>query len=220
MTGLESLVVPTVSSVGTLTTQGETRMKMQVYQRHLRPRVATGPRTRSGKSISSRNSLKHGLLSKEVVIQDGPWPENASEYRSLLRSLTNQYKPVGPLEGFQIEIVAAAMWRYRRLIRAEAGEVLDHQALLCRDHEAQHSWEATLEKTDSVREARIVEERRREQRELARRCGAVPQPDDMDKFVKYEAHLLRVCSNALSKLEELQRMRRRNSGPDASVDEE
>ncbi len=217
---MESLVVPTVSSVGTLTTQGETRMKMQVYQRHLRARVATGPRTRSGKSISSRNSLKHGLLSKEVVIQGGPWSENASEYRSLLRSLTNQYKPVGPLEAVQIEIVAAALWRYRRLLRAEAGAVLDQQALLCGDYEAQHNWEATLRKTDSGHERRTDEERWREHRELARRCGAVPQSGDIDTFIRYEAHLLRVYYQALSKLEELQRVRRRHSGSDPSVDEE
>jgi hypothetical protein len=32
---------------------------------------STGPKTDEGKAIAARNSLKHGLLAKEVVITEG-----------------------------------------------------------------------------------------------------------------------------------------------------
>ena len=43
-------------------------------------RKSTGPKTRKGKSISKKNALKHGILSREIVLSDGDGKEKQAEY--------------------------------------------------------------------------------------------------------------------------------------------
>ena len=87
---------------------------------------STGPTTEVGKVISSRNSLKHGLLAKEVVITAGAGAENREEFDVLLTDLSNQFKPVGTLEEMLVEKIAVAYWRLRRAHRYEVG-LLRHE---------------------------------------------------------------------------------------------
>jgi len=82
---------------------------------------STGPTTEVGKVISSRNSLKHGLLAKEVVITAGAGTENREEFDVLLTDLTSQFKPEGTLEEMLVEKIAVAYWRLRRAHRYEVG---------------------------------------------------------------------------------------------------
>jgi len=48
---------------------------------------STGPKTVQGKSYSSRNAMKHGLFSKELVITDGPQKEDREKFELLLEDL-------------------------------------------------------------------------------------------------------------------------------------
>lgn len=84
-------------------------------------RRGTGPRTKRGKRISSKNALKHGFLSKEVVRRGVPWGENPAEFKQLLDSYLDHFKPVGPVEMDQLELAVIALWRYRRVLKAERG---------------------------------------------------------------------------------------------------
>jgi hypothetical protein len=81
-------------------------------------RKSTGPRTAQGKCISSRNVIKHGLLSKELVIRSGEGRESAKEFQHLLSQLQEDLQPSGRAEesfvdhsGVRLEISASASRR-------------------------------------------------------------------------------------------------------------
>jgi hypothetical protein len=82
---------------------------------------STGPVTPSGKAIAARNSLKHGLLAREIVIDGGEGQESQEQFDALLLDLTNQFDPQGPLEEILVEKIAVAYWRLRRAHRYEVG---------------------------------------------------------------------------------------------------
>jgi len=75
-----------------------------------------GPKTPEGKAVVSQNGLKHGLLSKHVVIRD----EDPVEFQHLLDSLRRQYKPRGVGEHGAISRIAAKYWHLDRLYRAHS----------------------------------------------------------------------------------------------------
>lgn len=80
---------------------------------------STGPRTNSGKARSAGNARVHGILSANLLI-DG---ESPADYDLLFQSLVQDLRPVGALELIHVERIATAIWRQRRLIRAESAAV-------------------------------------------------------------------------------------------------
>jgi hypothetical protein len=82
---------------------------------------STGPITPAGKARASRNALTHGLLAKEIVIDDGEGAESREEFDSVLLDLTGQFDPQSPLEEILVEKIAVAYWRSRRAHRYEVG---------------------------------------------------------------------------------------------------
>jgi len=82
-----------------------------------------GPKTTEGKSRVRHNALKHGLLAKEVVIQSGEGQEDIREFSELLDRLYEEHSPDGVMEEFCVERIAALIWRMRRSLRAEIGEI-------------------------------------------------------------------------------------------------
>ena len=81
---------------------------------------ATGPRTAEGKVTSSRNSLKHGLTARQVVIPG----ENQADFDQLLAGIAADRKPEGELEIQIVGEIAACTWRLARA-RAREAEALD-----------------------------------------------------------------------------------------------
>jgi len=84
---------------------------------------STGPTTDKGKTASSRNAIKHGLLAREVVITAGDGEENAKDFHVLLRQLWTNLQPIGTIEELLVERVAICWWRLARVVRAENGEI-------------------------------------------------------------------------------------------------
>jgi hypothetical protein len=82
---------------------------------------STGPKTDEGKAIAARNSLKHGLLAKEVVITEGEGAEDQVAFNALMADLVKQFEPASVLEGMLVEKIAVSYWRLRRAMRYEAG---------------------------------------------------------------------------------------------------
>jgi hypothetical protein len=74
-------------------------------------RGATGPRTLQGKRRSSRNSFKHGLYSKELVL---PF-EDAAELDELRVSLRAEHQPANTTEEILVNELAEQFWRLRRM---------------------------------------------------------------------------------------------------------
>lgn len=79
----------------------------------------SGPRTRGGKARSSRNATTHGLLSRDLFLKD----ERPEEFAALFDGLCAELRPYGTLELTLVERIAVAMWRQRRLLRAERAAI-------------------------------------------------------------------------------------------------
>ncbi len=102
-----------------------------------------GVKTAEGKAIVKYNTLKHGLLAKEVVITIGEGAENPDEFNDLLEDLKIQLAPAGTLEEILVEKVAVAYWRLRRAYRYEVG--LIRQEL---DTTTDDFYDSEINKTD------------------------------------------------------------------------
>ncbi len=63
--------------------------------------------------------MKSGLLSRELILPG----ESREEFDALFDQLILEHKPVGVLEISLLERVAVAMWRQRRLVRAERAQI-------------------------------------------------------------------------------------------------
>jgi hypothetical protein len=78
---------------------------------------STGPKSPEGKAAASQNALTHGLLSRDVLLPG----EDEAVLQELSKRLREELRPVGEVEGLLVERVIAATWRFRRLMRVEAG---------------------------------------------------------------------------------------------------
>jgi hypothetical protein len=76
---------------------------------------STGPKTPEGKALEALNPIKHGLLSKEVLLAH----EDENSLVELGKRLRHQLAPVGELEIMLVDRVIAAFWRLRRILRIE-----------------------------------------------------------------------------------------------------
>ncbi len=76
---------------------------------------STGPRTKAGKLASSRNSFKHGLYSKKLVIQG----EDPADLDALRDDLRREHQPADTTEEILVNELAENYWRLRRMRRYE-----------------------------------------------------------------------------------------------------
>jgi hypothetical protein len=76
---------------------------------------STGPVTPEGKAVSSRNSYRHGLTSKQIVLPG----EDPAEFDALRESLFQLYAPANDTEHTLTEEIAAGSWRLARARRHE-----------------------------------------------------------------------------------------------------
>jgi hypothetical protein len=74
-----------------------------------------GPVTPKGKSASSRNAMRHGLLAATVVLSN----EDAAQFEALFYLLVDRFHPVDDIEMSAIEEMAACYWRLRRAFAME-----------------------------------------------------------------------------------------------------
>jgi hypothetical protein len=77
---------------------------------------STGPRTPEGRAASSRNAVRHGVLSNTFVAEH----ENHDAFQRLLEGLVADFEPETAMESLLIERLAMLFWRERRLAVAEA----------------------------------------------------------------------------------------------------
>ena len=104
---------------------------------------STGPRTPASKRVVARNAVKHGLLSRELVLPD----ESPSALEQLRVRLHANLQPVGTLEDVLVDRIVASIWRLRRLGRVEMELFTFRQY---RDAAAgAKSYETFLEETNS-----------------------------------------------------------------------
>jgi len=107
--------------------------KKQIIANRKNTLKSTGLRTELGKSFSSVNAVKHGLRSRQVVI-DG---ESQAEFDDFRQLIIDHYSPSGPIEASLVDRVAVCLWRLRRTETIEA-QVFDN---LRKDIKAEQSSE-------------------------------------------------------------------------------
>ena len=98
-----------------------TDRKMQANRRNALK--STGPKSPDGKSRSHWNALKHGLLAKAVIIEQGESKERREDFETLLRALEADLAPEGVLEQILVEKIAVDYWRLRRFLMSETGRI-------------------------------------------------------------------------------------------------
>jgi hypothetical protein len=78
-------------------------------------RRSTGPKTPGGKAVVRLNPLRHGLLARDVVLPG----EDTDAFEELWNRVRADLSPMGPIEELLADRVVNALWRLRRLARAE-----------------------------------------------------------------------------------------------------
>jgi hypothetical protein len=96
----------------------------QIEANRQNPLKSAEPTSLEGKSRASKNAIKHGILSKNLVISG----EKASKYQVCRQNLIETLQPEGTMEALLVEKIACLAWRQRRAVQAESS--LFHKGLL------------------------------------------------------------------------------------------
>ena len=76
---------------------------------------STGPRSVEGKAAASKNAVRHGLLSANVLLGD----ESREEFEQFRQRLLLTLAPEGELEFMLADRVVTSGWRLKRAVRIE-----------------------------------------------------------------------------------------------------
>jgi hypothetical protein len=101
-----------------------------------------GPKTPQGKDIAKMNALKHGLLSKEVLI-DG---ESEDELLLITSNFNQEFEPETEMEKVLVDRIVANIWRLKRAMKMEDGEVISSGGGLMYDSDKFFRYETMLER--------------------------------------------------------------------------
>jgi hypothetical protein len=72
--------------------------------------LSKGPKTPAGRSRSSQNAIRHGLLAKCVVLEN----ESREGFDSVLAAFLERFSPADGVELGMVEEMLSAYWRQRR----------------------------------------------------------------------------------------------------------
>jgi hypothetical protein len=104
----------------TIPSNGSSQRKIEANRRNAKK--STGPKTPPGKTISSWNSLKHGLVAKRLVTLN---EKDGKEFSDLLTALRQDLEPVGVLEELLVEKIAHEYWKTVKSARYDTEAVYD-----------------------------------------------------------------------------------------------
>ena len=76
-----------------------------------------GVKTDEGKAISRYNAIKHGLLSKEVLLEG----ESEDTLLDLGKRMRSELKPATEIENVLVDRIIANVWRLKRAMQVETG---------------------------------------------------------------------------------------------------
>jgi hypothetical protein len=95
----------------------------QLKANRLNANRSTGPTSDEGKKVIAQNALKHGVFSKQVLL-DG---ESKKDFEALKREFYDQFQPQGLLERLFWERALTAAWRLSRVTQMES-MLINHAA--------------------------------------------------------------------------------------------
>ncbi len=142
-----------------------------------------GVKTEEGKAVSKYNAIKHGLLSKEVLLE-GEDEKNLEELGKRLRA---EIKPASEVEALLVDRIVANVWRLRRLLAVER-EAMEWQ----KQSELSDSFDLTYSTREQVE--------RKATKDMILN-------EDTDVLLRYEAAIERGIYKALHELQRIQSAR-------------
>lgn len=141
-----------------------------------------GVKTPEGKAIVRYNALKHGLLSKEVLLKK----EDEKSLTELGQKLQGEIKPQTEIEVILVDRIIANVWRLRRLLEVEKNTM---------EWQKQYGVEESIFGDISKEEKRLKGIRR------------IIVNEDMEKLLRYETTIERSIYRALHELQRIQSAR-------------
>jgi hypothetical protein len=146
---------------------------------------STGPRSPAGKAAVALNGMKHGLLSREVLVQG----EREADLVDFGKRLRAQLAPMGELELLLADRIVSCSWRLRRLLRVESRLFKEDGAQLEQAFSAYGREKmAVLSRYEATIERGLYKALHELQRLQAARQGqTVPLPEAMDMEVSFTA---------------------------------
>jgi hypothetical protein len=89
--------------------------KAQIIANKQNALKSTGPKSDTGKEIACQNSLKHGLLSKDLLVYD----ETRQDLDTFHYKMHATLNPQGAVEELLVDKIINAAWRLHRIMRIE-----------------------------------------------------------------------------------------------------
>lgn len=168
---------------------------------------STGPKTIEGKAVVARNALKHGILSKEVLLMG----ENKKSLEELTQTLYEELNPLTALEVLLVDRIISNTWRLRRLLEVE-----------------RNAMEWQKEYIDPVLEIDLsfgVSQENKEQQKERKNIANMVTNSKIMEILRYETAIERSIYRALHELQRLQAARLGEKPPlpmvvDVTIDKE
>lgn len=148
---------------------------------------STGPKSAEGKSRAARNALKHGLLSRDMLLPG----EKPKDLRAFREAMIAELAPQGEFEEFLVDRVVESAWRLRRAVRLERDII---QGKLWSEIRS-HARNPDLYLGDTMPTGDRVA------------ADTLCHSDTYDKLGRYETHIERGLYRALHELQRLQAVR-------------
>ncbi len=142
-----------------------------------------GVKTDEGKEISKYNALKHGILSKEVLLEG----EDENSLIELGKRIRGEIKPSGEIELILADRIISNIWRLRRFLEVER-KVME----LKREQELTDSFNVNYSSKEQTE--------RKAGREMI-------VNEDTEILLRYEAAIERSIYKALHELQRIQAAR-------------
>ncbi len=95
----------------------------QMQANRANAKKSTGPKSKEGKKISSRNGIIHGLYAKDFIVNSPAFKENQADYDLILSGLAEELQPQGVLQEYLVRKIANCLWRSGRVVRAETAQI-------------------------------------------------------------------------------------------------
>jgi hypothetical protein len=196
--------------------------------------MSTGPRTDAGMAVTSKNALKHGLLSAEVVIPG----EDPAEFSDFRKTMLDDLFPIGQLELMLADRIIGSFWKLRRSGKMEnelyvslmdpgySEDIITKEKpyeiiLGCTNPDGSKyvGSHYSVSKTDGVKdllaEPEIKKAETVEPKDSVRSLGSMALQDFtssniLSRFRRYEGQIERSLYKALTELHRLQWLRNRN----------
>src|SRR5881227_967398 len=82
---------------------------------------SNGPTSMNGKNSTRLNALKHGLFSREIIIESAG--ERVEDFEQLKKEVWDEHQPVGAMEEIFVTDIVENAWRRRRVRYCETTEL-------------------------------------------------------------------------------------------------